>query len=296
MNSRGLRTAFLALALAVPTFPALAADCGTGPDGFDAWLARFKKAAAAEGISQGTLNSALGGVSYSSKVISLDRNQHSFKLSFEKFYARRVSNAMINQGRNWIAANSSLVSRIEKQFGVPAAVVVSIWGLETNYGANSGNMPIFPSLATLSYDCRRSDFFRENLMDALRVVERGDMRPSQMRGAWAGEIGQTQFMAKAYYKYAVDFDGNGRRDLVNSDADVVASTANYLKGYGWQAGGSWKPGSHNWQVLHEWNKAEVYVKTIAVMAEKMASSQPLSGGGSKGNWSRPSSGGTSLDL
>ena len=293
MNFRGLRIALLGLALGLPAFPVLAADCGSGPGGFSAWLARFKKAAAAEGISQSAIDSALGGVDYSSRVISLDRNQHSFKLSFEAFYARRVSNSMINQGRNWISSNPSLVSRMEKQFGVPAAVVVSIWGLETNYGANSGSMPIFPSLATLSYDCRRSDFFRENLMSALRVVDRGDMRPNQMRGAWAGEIGQTQFMANAYYKYAIDFDGNGRRDLVNSDADVLASTANYLKGYGWQAGGSWKPGSHNWQVLHEWNKAEVYVKTIAAMAEKMASGKAVGGGSGRSAGSSRSS---SLDL
>lgn len=293
MNFSGFRIAFLGLALTLPAFPALAADCGSGPDGFSAWLARFKKAAVAQGISQRAIDSALGGVDYSSKVISLDRNQHSFKLSFEKFYARRVSNGMINQGRSWIAANPSLVARMEQEFGVPAPVVVSIWGLETNYGANSGNMPIFPSLATLAYDCRRSDFFRENLLNALRVVDRGDMRPSQMRGAWAGEIGQTQFMANAYYKYAIDFDGNGRRDLVNSDADVLASTANYLKGYGWQRGGSWKPGSHNWQVLHEWNKAEVYVKTIAVMAEKMSSGKAVGGG--SGSW-KGSSGSSSLEL
>ena len=293
MNFRGLRIAFLGLALGLPALPALAADCGSGPGGFPAWMARFKKAAAAEGISQQAIDSALSGVGYSSRVISLDRNQHSFKLSFEAFYARRVSNSMINQGRNWISSNPSLAARIEKQFGVPAAVVVSIWGLETNYGANSGSMPIFPSLATLSYDCRRSDFFRGNLMSALRVVDRGDMHPNQMRGAWAGEIGQTQFMANAYYKYAIDFDGNGRRDLVNSDADVLASTANYLKGYGWQAGGSWAPGSHNWQVLHEWNKAEVYVKTIAVMAEKMASGKAVGGGSGRSAGSARSS---SLDL
>jgi lytic murein transglycosylase len=281
----------LTLALSMPMFPVLAADCGSGPGGFSAWLGRFKQAALAEGISQKTLNSALGGVDYSALVIQRDRNQHSMKLSFEAFYKRRVSNAMIQKGRKWIAANRSLADRIEQSYGVPIEVPVAIWGLETNYGSYKGEMlPIFPSLATLAYDCRRSDFFRRNLISALRIVQRGDMRPSDMRGAWAGEIGQTQFMAEAYYKYAVDFDGNGRRDLINSSADVLASTADYLKGYGWQRGGGWQPGSHNYAVLKEWNKAGVYVKTIAKMAEQMASGKAMAADQTEDKASKKTSG------
>ncbi|MEO5344174.1 MAG: lytic murein transglycosylase [Gammaproteobacteria bacterium SHHR-1] len=294
MENKYLAIAALILSLFIPVAPSLAADCGNGPGGFSAWLKRFKQSAQAEGISQKTLNSALGGVSYSALVIQRDRNQHSMKLSFEAFYKRRVSNAMIKQGRNWIASNKSLAERIEKRFGVPIEVPVSIWGMETHYGSFKGEMlPIFTSLATLAYDCRRSDFFRRNLLSALRIVQRGDMRPSQMRGAWAGEIGQTQFMAEAYYKYAVDFDGNGRRDLINSPADVLASTANYLKGYGWKRGGSWQPGSHNYGVLKEWNKAGVYVKAIAKMAQTMASGKPLGGGKSTSGQGRNSGSGNS---
>ncbi len=268
MQSKRISVVCLSLAMLLSTGSAMAADCGNSSAGFSAWLERFKKTAQAQGIKKSTLDSALRGVSYSSKVIHRDRNQHSMKLSFEAFYKRRVSNAMINKGRRWIESNKALANRIEKKFGVPIEVPVSIWGLETNYGSYKGEMlPIFTSLATLSYDCRRSEFFTRNLMSALRIVQRGDMRPNEMRGAWAGEIGQTQFMAEAYYKYAVDFDGNGRRDLINSSADVVASTANYLKGYGWQRGGSWKPGTHNYKVLREWNKAGVYVKAIAKMAD-----------------------------
>ncbi|MBF0255094.1 MAG: lytic murein transglycosylase [Gammaproteobacteria bacterium] len=275
LSAATLLTTSLGLALLLPAAPAVAADCGSGPGGFSAWLGRFKQAAQAEGINQKTLDSALGGVSYSALVIQRDRNQHSMKLSFDEFYKRRVSNAMIQKGRNWIAANRSLADRIEKTYGVDIEVPVAIWGMETNYGSYKGEMlPIFPSLATLAYDCRRSDFFRRNLISALRIVQRGDMRPSDMRGAWAGEIGQTQFMAEAYYNYAVDFDGNGRRDLINSAADVLASTANYLKGYGWKPGGGWQPGSHNYSVLGEWNKAGVYVKAIAKMAEQMKNGKP----------------------
>ena len=134
-------------------------------------------------------------------------------------------------------------SRIEQSYGVPGEVLVAIWGLETDFGVNIGKFPTIRSLATLAYDCRRAETFRGELMDALRIIERGDLAPSEMRGAWAGEIGQTQFMPSSYIKYAVDFDGNGRRDLLHSAPDVLASTANYLASYGWQRGKDWEPGS-----------------------------------------------------
>ena len=136
----------------------------------------------------------------------------------------------------------SVLSRIEKTYGVPGEVLVAIWGLETDFGVNSGKFPTLRSLATLAYDCRRAEEFRSELMDALRIVERGDLAPQEMRGAWAGEIGQTQFMPSSWIKYAVDFDGNGRRDLLHNVPDVLASTANYLTSYGWQRGKDCQPG------------------------------------------------------
>lgn len=293
MNYKKLCLAVIALALFMPVTTVVAKDCGNTSSGFNAWMERFKKRAKAKGITDKTLRSALGGVRYSNKVIGLDRNQRSMKLSFDKFWKLRVNNALIRKGRRWIANNKSLADRIEKKYGVPIEVPVSIWGLETSYGGYKGMMlPIFTSLATLSYDCRRQAFFTKNLVAALRIVQRGDMRPRNMRGAWAGEIGMTQFMAEAYWKYAVDFDGNGRRDLINSEADVLASTANYLKGYGWRRGSSWKPGTHNYQVLREWNKAGVYVKAISKMADMMASNKPLKGGSSGRKWSSGSSSST----
>ncbi len=258
-----------ALSLAALAPAANAAPCGNGPGGFNAWVAAFKSRAAGDGISNGAL-SALEGVSYDSKVIHLDRNQHSFKLSFEQFYARRVDAGMIAKGRRLMQTHGGTLNAIEKRFGVPGAVVVAIWGLETAYGAQrGGNMSIVRSLATLAYDCRRSAFFEKELLAALKIIDRGDMSASQLKGGWAGEIGQTQFLPDAYVKYAVDFDGNGRRDLVNSSADVLASTANFLKAHGWQRGAGWGPGTGNYGVIREWNKAEVYVKTISVMAEKL---------------------------
>jgi lytic murein transglycosylase len=246
------------------------ADCGNDGAGFPGWLERFRAKAAAEGISKATLASALGGVSYDRTVIHLDRNQRSFKLSFEQFYARRVGTALIRRGHALMRTHKATLDRVEKRFGVPAPVLIAIWGLETNYGADtSGKFSLIRSVASLAYDCRRSPFFTAQLMDALRIVQAGDMTPAELRGGWAGEIGQTQFLPTPYVKYAVDFDGDGRRDLVHSVPDVLASTANFLKGHGWQAGQSWEPGSANYAVIKDWNRAEVYQRTISVMASKL---------------------------
>jgi lytic murein transglycosylase len=260
----------LAPLLAATPTPALAAECGDDPAGFDSWLARFKTKATQQGISPLTISSALGDVTYDSNVIRLDRSQRSFKLSFEEFYARRVGGALIRRGQALMRTHRATLERVEMRYGVPAPILVAIWGLETNYGADSsGRFSIIRSLATLAYDCRRSPFFTPHLLDALRIVDRGDMTPSQLRGGWAGEIGQTQFLPSGYMRYAVDFDGDGRPDLVNSVPDILASTANFLKAHGWQAGQSWEPGSTNYAVIKEWNKAEVYQRTIAIMANKL---------------------------
>jgi lytic murein transglycosylase len=264
-----LRVAACAALLAAAA-PALAQGCGNTGGGFDAWLSRFKAKAAAQGISSSTISSSLDGVSYDPAVIRLDRGQHSFKLSFERFYALRVDDALIRRGHSLLRAHAATFERVRKQFGVQPEIIVALWGLETAYGANKGaRFSIIRSLATLSYDCRRSEFFTGQLLDALRIVERGDISPGQLRGGWAGEIGQTQFLPTPYVKYAVDFDGDGRRDLVHSIPDLIASTANFLKAHGWQAGGSWEPGSANYAVLKEWNRAEVYQRTIAVMAGRL---------------------------
>ena len=142
--------------------------------------------------------------------------------------------------------------------------------METDYGANTGKMSAIRSLATLAHDCRRTHGFQAELTDALRIIERGDMSAAEMRGAWAGELGQTQFLPSSYMKFAVDFDGNGRRDLIRSVPDVLASTANYLRGYGWKRGQSWDEGTANFAVLREWNKSGVYAKTVGYFAGELA--------------------------
>ncbi|WP_156510628.1 lytic murein transglycosylase [Labrenzia sp. OB1] len=264
-----LLVCFLGLGLFAVT-PALSASCGNGPAGFEAWKQSFIADASRHGLKQRIVQRSLQNVSYNPKVIRLDRGQKSFKLSFDQFYAKRVNNAMIRRGQKLGQTYARIFRGIEKKYGVPAPVILAIWGLETNYGSFSGNMPVLQSLATLAYDCRRSAFFTNELVAALIIVQRRDMSPEEMKGAWAGELGQTQFLASSYVKYAVDYDRNGRRDLVRSIPDVLASTANYLAKHGWRRGRSWGPGTANYRVLQKWNKASVYVQTISVMADKIA--------------------------
>nr|WP_244465083.1 MULTISPECIES: lytic murein transglycosylase [Filomicrobium] len=251
---------------------ATAAKCGNGPGGFSSWLNDFEARAKANGITQRTLDRALSGVTYDPNVIRRDRSQKSFKLSFEEFYKRRVGSYLMKQSQARLKRHAGLLASIEKRYGVPGEILVSIWGLETNFGKDTaGKYSIIRSIATLAYDCRRSEFFTDHLLAALRIVQKGDMSPKDMRGGWAGEIGQVQFLPGSYDKYAVDFDGNGHRDLVHSIPDLLASTANYLRAHGWQKGASWDPGTANYQVIKAWNRADVYARTIAVMANRLQS-------------------------
>lgn len=261
------QTAAIALILALSGAPALAATCGSGS--FDAWLNDFKKEAISKGISQNAVNAGLNGVTLDQSVLSRDRSQKVFSQTFEEFSGRMVP-PRLQRGSNMLKQYGSVLSRIEQAYGVPGEILVAIWGLETDFGVNTGKFQTIRSLATLAYDCRRADEFRSELMDALRIVERGDLTPADMRGAWAGEIGQTQFMPSSWVKFAVDFDGNGRRDLMHNVPDVLASTANYLAGYGWKRGKDWEPGGPNFAVLQQWNKSEVYAKTIANFATQLA--------------------------
>jgi lytic murein transglycosylase len=258
----------ISAAMMTPGAPALAAvACGTGS--FEAWLADFKTEAAAKGISPAAIASGLNGVSLDRAILARDHSQQVFSQSFEEFSGRMVPPRLM-RGSSMMKQYGSVLGRIEQAYGVPGEVLVAIWGLETDYGVNIGKFPTFRSLATLAYDCRRSEMFRAELMDALRIVERGDLAPAEMRGAWAGELGQTQFMPSSYIKFAVDFDQNGRRDLLRSPPDVLASTANFLVGYGWQRGKGWEPGSANFAVIQQWNKSEVYARTIGYFATQLA--------------------------
>lgn len=257
----------MGLTLAASTVANAAVPCGAG--NFQGWLDEFKTEAASKGISQATLASSLNGITLDQSVLSRDHSQKVFNQSFEEFSGRMVP-PRLTRGANMLKQYGSVLSRIEETYGVPGEVLVAIWGLETDFGVNIGKFPTLRSLATLAYDCRRAEMFRGELLDALRIIDRGDLTPAEMRGAWAGEIGQTQFMPSNYIKFAVDFDSNGRRDLLKSPADVLASTANFLQNHGWQKGKDWQPGAPNFPVIQEWNKSDVYAKTVAYFATQLA--------------------------
>ena len=189
-------------------------------------------------------------------MLAFDRRQRgTFNKTFEDYVATRVSASRIRRGTQMLQRHASMLSRIERQFGVPAQLIVAIWGLETDFGGDTGKLPTIRVLATMAHDCRRTELFQKELLAALKVLQRGDLTLAQMRGAYAGELGQTQFLPSSYYRFAIDYDGNGHADLIKSVPDVLASTANYLKGYGWKAGQPFHEGTENFEILREWNRA-----------------------------------------
>ncbi len=206
---------------------------------FERWLEKFKQDAAAEGISRRTIASALDGMTFDPGVVARDRRQGFFAQSFLDFSQKLASQNRLQTGRQQIAKHRAILDRAEKEFGVPAPVIAAFWALESDFGIGMGNLPVLRSLATLAYDCRRSDMFRGELMDALRIIDRGDLTPGEMIGSWAGELGQTQFLPGHYLKYAIDYDGDGKRNLMRSAADVIGSSANFLASLGWQRDQPW---------------------------------------------------------
>jgi lytic murein transglycosylase len=207
---------------------------------FEIWLAAFKKEAESQGISRQTISAALDGVTFDPAIIRRDSGQGVFQQSFLQFAGRMAGAGRYQNGLKQLKANAGLLSRIEQATGVPPPVVVALWGLESDYGAYKGGVyNIIRSVATLAYDCRRPDFFRKQLIGALQIVQRGDLRPDQMIGNWAGELGPTQFTPSDYFQHGLDFDGDGRVDMVHSVPDALASAANLMKSFGWQRGQPW---------------------------------------------------------
>jgi lytic murein transglycosylase len=262
---------FWALAAAAAATGSVQAATCRDPAGFEKWLGDIRREAIAQGISARAVEAGLAGISYDQATIRRDHGQGVFRQSFEQFSGRMISPSRVNGGAARLRQYAGLLSRLESQYGVPGPVLMAIWGLETDFGAVRGqNFPIMRSVATLAFDCRRTERFTGELFAGLKLIDRGDLSPSELRGGWAGEIGQTQFMLSSYLKYAVDGDGDGRRDLVRSPADVLASTANYMQGHGWQRGAGWEPGQPNFATIREWNKSEVYARTVAALATRLA--------------------------
>ncbi len=248
--------AFLAFAAA----PGVAAAAQCGGD-FGAWLQGVKTEAATRGVGAKGM-AALDGVTADPSVISHDRGQGVFRQSFEQFGPHRVA-PLLGAGANKLRAMGSFFDREEQQSGVPGPVLVAIWGLETSFGAVNGNFGTIRSLATLAHDCRRADKFRDELFNALKIIDSGAYSAASMRGAWAGEIGQTQFMPSSYLKFG------GGQDVIHSSQGALIATANYLRGYGWSKGAGWEPGQANFAVIKQWNESDVYARTIAYFATKL---------------------------
>lgn len=203
---------------------------------FDNWLTAFRQDAAAQGISAATLDAALTGITPVERVVELDRRQPEFLQTFSDYLRLRVTASRVARGRELMAEHAALLDAVEQQYGVPKAVLVAFWGLETNYGSTLGSHNIPASLATLAFDGRRSDFFRSQLLDALRIIDAGHVNAIDMNGSWAGAMGHMQFMPSTFRAYAVDGDGDARIDLWQSLPDALHSAANYLKRAGWRTG------------------------------------------------------------
>jgi lytic murein transglycosylase len=233
----GVALAFLATALPTPA-SAQSPGCRTSVS-FDRWLADFKKEAAAQGISAAAINAASPYLVYDQRIVNIDRGQRFFSQTFLEFSDKTLPAYRLQQGAAEIKKWQPVFAREEKEFGVPAAVITAFWGLESDFGGGQGKDQALKSLTTLAYDCRRSDMFRGHLFDALRMIERGDLRPEEMIGSWAGELGQTQMMPSEYYRHALDYDGTGRRNLIKDVPDVIGSTGKYLVYLGWKRGEPW---------------------------------------------------------
>jgi lytic murein transglycosylase len=235
----GLALPLLAFIVTGTPSPALSQPNCRNTGNFEQWLAELKREAAAQKISASAITAASPFLTFDQRIINIDRGQRFFAQTFLDFSKKMIPAYRLQRGAQLIKKHQDLFQRIEKDFGVPAPVIVAFWGLESDFGGSAGKEQVLRALATLAYDCRRPELFRPRLLDALRIIERGDLRPEEMIGSWAGELGQTQMMTSEYYRSAVDYDGDGRRNLIRSVPDVLASTANYLQHLGWKRGQPW---------------------------------------------------------
>lgn len=256
----------IALILCMVPLAAQAASCSDTGGAYEGWKSEMAAEAQAEGVGERGI-AALMATSYSKATIGADRNQKSFKYSLEKFLNVRGADTIVQQGRSRKAKNAGFYQSLEAAYGVPAGVLLAIHGMETGFGGFMGDSNIVSAIATLTYDCRRSDFFRPHLIGALKMVDKG-MISAKTVGAKHGELGHTQFLPGNAYKYGVDGNGDGAVDLYNQ-ADALASTANFLRQKGWKPGKGYQEGEPNFAVIKQWNAATVYQQAIAIMGAQI---------------------------
>lgn len=206
---------------------------------FGEWLSEFRAEASAAGIREAILSAALTGLEPIDRVVQLDRNQPEYTLTLAQYLTRVAPQSRVNRGRRLLQEHRELLTRIETEFGVQARFVVAFWAIESDFGSNVGGFPVIQSLATLAWDPRRSSFFRAELLAALQILNEGHIAPENMRGSWAGAMGQTQFLPSVFLRSAVDYNGDGRKDIWGSPADALASAANHLRNIGWLGDQTW---------------------------------------------------------
>lgn len=259
---------FIAVVSAVFVFTdgADALTCGSTGSGFEAWKSEFAAYAKQQGVKKRGLQ-ALSQSQYASRTIAADRNQKSFRYSLDKFMQIRGSATIVAQGRKRKARHPEFYAALERQYGVPAGVIIAIHGMETAFGGFMGDSEVVSAIVTLTYDCRRSEFFRSHAIGALKLVDDGSITTAT-KGAKHGELGHTQFLPGNARAYGVDANGDGRVDFYDQ-SDALASTANFLKQKGWRKGRGYQEGQPNFAVIEEWNAATVYQQAIAIMARQI---------------------------
>ena len=271
--------------------PAMRAEPNAG---YDAWVAGFRARASAAGIREDVLASAFRGAGFVPGVIERDRNQAEFKRSFEDYLALVANEARVREGRAAFGRQRGRLQAIEARYGVPAEICCAIWGVESRYGTRRGDIPVISAVSTLAYEGRRGAFFEKQLIAALRILQAGDTTPERLVGSWAGAMGHTQFIPTSFLAFAVDFTGDGRRDIWGSDpSDALASTAAYLAKNGWRRGESWgrevasggmqpDPGGprfavgHNFNVIKRYNNSDNYALAVGYLADRIGGAGPLS--------------------
>ncbi len=242
------------------------AQCGNSSAGFDTWKSSFAADAQRAGVQSPGLQ-ALANAQYATRTIAADRNQKSFRYSLDKFMQIRGADTIVAQGRKRKARNPDFYAALERQYGVPSGVLIAIHGMETAFGGFMGDSSVVSAIVTLTYDCRRSDFFKPHAIGALKLVDQGSITGST-KGAKHGELGHTQFLPGNALTYGIDANGDGRVDLYNQ-TDALASTANFLRQKGWKPGSGYQQGQPNFAVIKQWNAATVYQQAIAIMGARI---------------------------
>jgi membrane-bound lytic murein transglycosylase B len=293
MRAPLIRRRLLCAVTALLPLPALAE---TSDPKLAAWLRGVRAEALKAGVDQGTLDAALGSVEEIPQVMELARNQPEFKMTFDRYLEIVVSNERVTRGRTLLKENRAAIDRFAAPAGIPTSIVVALWGIESNYGTRLGDFEVVPALATLAYNGFRAQFFRGQLIAALKIVSQGHIGLHAMKGSWAGAMGQCQFIPTSFLAYAADGDGDGRMDIWTNKADVFASIVNYLRSVGWRAGLPWgeevtagtaagqgtrivRPAgaggpafrtTENFRAILRWNQSEFFGLAVGLLSDKIA--------------------------